>query len=83
MQFKPTIKGFERYESMSLFSSRFYKYLTKYFKVVAQKKQFTRKFYSNNKFYNDLYIMHREVSSPIIFDPPFLTYSSLLLQPLI
>ena len=42
MQFKPTCKGFERYGSMSLFSSRFYKYLTKYIKVDAQKKQFTR-----------------------------------------
>ena len=32
---------FERY-SMSLFSSRFYKYLTKYIKLVAQKEQLAR-----------------------------------------
>ena len=35
--------------------------------------QFKAKFYSNNKFYNGLYMMGREVSSPIIFDPPLLT----------
>ena len=34
-------KVFERY-GMSLFSSRFYNYLTKYIKFVAQKKQLTR-----------------------------------------
>ena len=34
-------KVFERYD-MSLFSSRFYKYLRKYIKLVAQKKQLTR-----------------------------------------
>ena len=35
-------KVFERYGYMSLFPFRFYKYLTKYIKLVAQKKQLTR-----------------------------------------
>ena len=41
MQFKPTIKGIWKV-CMGLFSSWFYKYLTKYIKLVAQKKQLAR-----------------------------------------
>ena len=40
-QFKPAMKGLWKV-CMSLFSSRFYEYLTKYMKLIAQKKQIAR-----------------------------------------
>ena len=52
--------------------------LIKFIKNSTLMGQFTfwqlkANFTVNNKFYNDLYMMGRQVSSPIIFDPPVLT----------